>query len=224
MMPARTITLALVALLAAACSRSVEATWPETGAARYHGSVSSVDGEWRAQGEWRFWYSNGIQQAEGDFGDGVLVSADDLGAESTRIPREGRTLWWTFWDEQGRMLAEGQFEHGLRSNLWVCWYENGRQCCTGHFEADLPHGYHVTWYPAGTKREERWYDEGFLDGRRRIWNEAGAEVWTGDYRQGELVASTPAGLAEPPVHEVGGCAERAEHGLARSVDVASRAR
>jgi len=221
-MLARLAALTLVGLLGAGCGRSLEVAWPDSELARYAGPVARVDGELRARGQWRFWYANGVQQAEGDFRDAPLPGPDDLGPDSTRIPREGRARWWTFWDPEGRMLAEGQYRGGQRAQLWVCWYENGRQCCTGHFAADRPHGYHVTWYPDGTKRDERTYVDGVLDGPRTVRGETGAVVWTGEYRSGALVSSDPPGSPEPDVHDLAACAERAEHGLARSPHVALR--
>jgi hypothetical protein len=221
-MRARFSVLILTAVLAAGCGRSVEATWPDSDVVRYVGPVTEVDGELRADGEWRFWFPNGLPQAEGDYLAAPLPGADHLGASFTRVPVNGRALWWTFWDEDGRMLAEGQYKDGLRTKLWVCWYANGRQCCTGHFSEDLAHGYHVTWYPEGGKREERWYQYGSLDGKRTVWNESGAEIWAGIYQDGQLMSHAPAEAPEPPVHDVSECAERAESGLARSTDVASR--
>jgi hypothetical protein len=212
----------LAVVVATGCSRTARETWPDSDVLRYEGPTSTVDGERRANGEWRFWYPNGTQQAEGDYRDAPLPGDEHLGPDFTRVPTEGRARWWTFWDDDGRMLAEGQYEDGLRAKLWVCWYENGRQCCTGHFEADRAHGYHVTWYPGGEKRDERTYVEGRLDGARTLRSEDGRVVWSGEYRAGELLSSTPAEVTEPPVHDVGACAERAEAGVARSVNVASR--
>jgi len=221
-MLARTTALALAAILAAGCARTVEATWPDTGAARYSGPVTEVNGELRAQGPWRFWHPNGALFAAGDFRAAPLPGADQLGPDFTRVPRAGRARWWTFRDDAGRMLAEGRYRAGLRSKLWVCWYPNGRQCCTGHFSEGLAHGYHVTWNPDGSKREERTYERGLLEGRRTVWSAPGIVVWSGEYRAGELVAWQPPELSAPPLHELAACAERAESGLARSVDVAGR--
>ena len=219
--PFRT-SIACVAVLAAACSGSVEERWPDTGVTRYRGPTARSGGESRAQGEWHFWYPDGTLHAEGVYERGGLPAPEDLGLERTRIPAEGRTGRWTFWDPAGRRAAEGRYEQGLRDHLWVCWYDNGRQCCTGHFELGLAHGYHVTWYPDGSKREERTYAEGLLEGPRTVWDEEGRPIWTGVYRDGDLVPAARGDVGPPPIHDVGGCALRAEQGHPRGTDVVVR--
>jgi hypothetical protein len=217
-------SILLLTLLLGACSGVVEEDWPGTGVVRYRGPTERTDGERRAVGEWRFWYPDGTLHAEGDFDGALLPGPDDLREDSTRIPVEGRTRWWSFWDREGRLVAEGQYADGLRERLWTCWYENGRHCCTGRFQAGRAHGYHVTWYPDGSKREERTYVEGRLEGARTVWDDAGETVWKGAYEGGEMVSAEPDGVATPPIHDVDGCAQRGELGHPRAPDLAARGR
>jgi len=217
-MSARTALL-LSALLAAACSGVVEERWPGTDVVRYRGPTERVDGERRACGEWHFWYPDGTLHAKGDFQGAPLP--DPLAEDGTLIPVEGRDRWWTFRDRAGRLVAEGQYDHGLRDRLWVCWYENGRHCCTGRFVRGEAHGYHVTWYPDGSKRDERTYVAGRLEGARTVRDESGAVVWRGRYEGGELVSAWPEGAAAPPIHDVDGCAERGELGRPRAPELAA---
>jgi hypothetical protein len=212
-MPALLRLLVLLALSLAGCSSRVGAQWPETGQRRFQGSVERVGGERRAVGRWTFWYPDGeARQAQGWYERGAVPDLALTDAGGTRVPREGRTRMWSFWDPQQRLLAEGKFKGGLRHDLWACWREDGELCCSGSFVEGRPEGCHVTWR-AGRKRDEHVYVAGRLHGTRTVRDADGRVVWTGEYEDGELRSAVPPSAPEPALHLLERCAEAAEEGL-----------
>jgi len=204
----------LLAVLLAACdgTEPVEARYAESGNLRYEGRVSGVGEARRAEGEWTFRYPGGEVQAHGEFESGALPGEEALFSDHTVVPAEGREGWWTFTDTEGRLTAEGDYVLGARDDLWTTWYENGHQCCTGKFLGGLEHGYHVRWDSQGRRRDTRFYVEGRLSGPRRILDETGQTVWSGEYADGVLISSDPPDVPAPDIHDLRSCLEGAEIG------------
>jgi hypothetical protein len=174
--------------------------------------VERAGGERRASGFWTFWYDDGeTRQAQGWFEDGDLPELTPTPSGGTRLPREGRTKLWSLWDANQTLLAEGKYAGSLRDDLWACWKEDGELCCSGPFKDGLPDGFHVTWRD-GRRRDEHRYAAGRLHGPRIVRDAAGEPVWTGEYENGELLRSEPAGVPAPPLHLLEACAEAAEEG------------
>lgn len=214
----RTVLALTVLLGSCAGGEHSQVHFAGSDAARYEGRISR-DGELVvSDGEWTFWYPGGEMQAQGEFIAGGTPGPDDLLEDRTVIPAAGREEWWSFWDEEGRLVAEGDYEEGLRDDLWATWYENGHQCCTGKFELGVEHGYHIHWDAEGRKRDTRSYAEGRLTGGRRVLDEQGDVIWSGEYRDGELLSSEPDGAREPEVHGLLKCLEGAEIGMHTPLD------
>lgn len=215
------IAVILTALLAA-CSGAehIEARYDGDAGLRYEGCISHAGEQPVAEGPWTFLFASGGVQAEGEYLNGGLPGEADLLLDRTVVPSSGRTEWWSFWDEEGRLVAEGNYADGLRDDLWVTWYENGSQCCSGKFAAGLEHGYHVHWDPEGRKRDTCTYVEGRLWGPRRVLDENGRVVWAGEYEAGELISSDPPEAPEPQVHGLPACLAGVELGMAAPLDFA----
>jgi hypothetical protein len=226
-MPAlHTLLAALGMLLVSGCDAHFTEGWPDTGERRFAGRAQTIGGERRAFGFWTFWYPGGeVRQAQGWFDGGAFPDLTLTAAGGTRVPREGRTKLWSFWDEQQTLLAEGKYAHSRRDDLWACWREDGELCCTGYFADGLPEGFHVTWRD-GVRRDEHSYAGGLLHGQRVVRDASGNAIWTGEYASGGLVHSKPAGAPEPPLHLLETCAEAAEEGqrLALDAEVGSATR
>lgn len=210
----------ILAALLSSCGAGelTEVPFEGTASMRYKGRVVHDGERSLAEGEWKFWYASGEMQAEGEFEGGGTPQAEHLLEDRTLIPVRGRAEWWTFWDEEGLLVAEGDHEEGLRDDLWVTWYGNGQQCCTGKFAAGLEDDYHVHWDPQGRKRDTRIYVAGKLSGTRLVFDEHGDLIWSGEYLNGELISSEPPGASEPEVHALIDCLEGAEIGMATPLD------
>lgn len=218
-MPAPHSLLVLVGmLLVAGCGEAhAREDWPDTGQRRFVGRTHSRGGERTAFGFWTFWYPGGERQAQGWFDGGGLPDLTLTATGGTRLPREGRTKRWSFWDPQHTLLAEGKYRDSRRDDLWACWREDGELCCTGSFANGLPDGFHVTWRD-GQRRDEHTYSGGLLQGERIVRSASGNPIWTGEYEGGVLVQSKPAGVPEPPLHLLETCAEAAEEGQRIAID------
>jgi hypothetical protein len=209
MNPLRHLALPLLLLLAPGCNLRFQDSWPE-GERRLTGRTQDVDGEPRAIGHWTFWYQDGVtKQAQGFFDGGRYPDLEPTEFGGTRIPVEGRSKRWSFWNREGRLLCDGVYKRGLRDDLWICYREDGQPCCTGSFVEGRPDGFHVTWHD-GRRRDEHDYLDGELAGTRVVRDEEGRPVWSGEYEQGRLVSSEPADVEPPPLHLLAVCAEAAE--------------
>ena len=213
----RTVLLLTLVLASFGCAERHAERYPD-GTTRFEGSSTQVEGQRVSTGDWSFYHSSGELQAEGEFEQGGLPGADDLRDDHTVVPAEGRVEWWTFYDAEGLIAVEGNYAEGQRDDLWVTWYENGHQCCSGKFVEGVEHGYSAHWDPEGRKRDTRYYVEGVLHGPRKVMNEDGDVIWSGEYEDGELISSDPPGVGEPEIHGLLPCIERAEIGMTTPLD------
>jgi antitoxin component YwqK of YwqJK toxin-antitoxin module len=124
----------------AGCSTTVEEKYPN-GNIKMKGRMK--DG--KMQGEWVFYYENGVKQAEGTFIDG---NGTDVG--NSGVPRSGRTGVWKFYDEQGKLSSEQIFQNN-EVNL-IRYNVNDKKITDYFYDEDK-----MNWLP---KRGYEYYDNG----------------------------------------------------------------
>ncbi len=144
------VTAAVAAI--AACAGA-----PATGEVRHaNGAVAQagplVDG--LQEGEWTFWYPNGVCKARGSYA------------------KDERTGLWTHWHEDGSLQMRGEYRDERQQGLWEYWYPGGRPLCRGAFRDGREHGEWQFWHENGALAQRGC----FASGKRQLeWCEWAAD-------------------------------------------------
>ena len=109
---------------------------------------------------------------------------------------------WKTWDQSGRLVAQGDFDHGQRTGTWVRWYRTAIEAellntppyeqfinpfiSQAAFKAGRLHGA-WTIYDSKMHKISQWH---FVDGRRHgtstWWHATGKKMREVTYRDGEI--------------------------------------
>jgi hypothetical protein len=132
--------------------------------------------------------------------------------------QHGRETWW---DEQGRRVEEKNWRHGYlhgRHARWYAddqiaeeehydrsrlhgsrtsWHRNGRPATRAEYRAGRREGEFTAWHPSGSIRCKATFKADQLEGPWREWDAAGKLVRLVEYREGAIVAETPARRTRP---------------------------
>lgn len=120
-------------------------------------------------GPMRAWWENGALRIEGGY--------DQEGKLSGR---------WKYYDQQGQLQREGDYDLGMRSGDWVEFHPNGKERSRGFVHANLNEGQWVYWHDNGQKMAEGSYLSNQREGVWLFWDEKGQpdKQYTGTYKQG----------------------------------------
>ena len=75
------------------------------------------------------------------------------------IEKNHRVGQWVHYYDNGRILAQGGYLHGLKEGEWVFFYSNGKYRAQGKYFADQRHGIWKEWDREGNVTETE-YNEG----------------------------------------------------------------
>lgn len=138
-------------------------------AAEFWCGVTDANNRMVRHGKYWSFYSNGTAKEHGAFANGV---------------KTGR--WW-YWDSDGELTQEGDYEEDEQSGYWLI-YKDGRVIEEGPMKAGGRHGVWVSYDDATTLPQEGTWENGERAG---VWIEYDAEgeaLRERTYRNGRLVS------------------------------------
>lgn len=80
---------------------------------------------------------------------------------------------WTYWHENGRKKAEGNFKEGAMDGIWTYWYDNGQTEEEIEYSGNAIHGRWHSWHKNGQKKEEGSFSHNQIVGSYTGWHENG---------------------------------------------------
>ena len=84
--------------------------------------------------------------------------------------RHGRWIWK---NDDGQLLREDNYVHGVKDGLQIRWHENGNKHQEIPYRNGKLHGTWTDWYENGSKEEVDNYDDGRKKGQHVEWYESG---------------------------------------------------
>ena len=152
---------------------------------------NKVDDQGRRQGHWVRTDKDGSKIFEGDFVDGLETGTctyyyhdGSIRIRNTyTIP--GKRCVHEAFDEEGHLLATGQYEQKNRDGLWKFFAEDGRLVKEAGYKMGVKHGKHVTYTRSGDTAEVAIWADNHRHGR--WWKRIGKTGYiTGTYVHGGL--------------------------------------
>lgn len=130
-----------------------------------------ADGEWRRDGLWTCWHSNGELHEQGAYRDGVEHGA------------------WSWWYPDGNRMSTGAFTAGARDGAWRWYYDTGDLAVVGAYRDGTAVGTWTMYHTNGVRQAEGPFANGRPNGAWTVWSWNGAvdASRTGEYVDGEMV-------------------------------------
>lgn len=100
------------------------------------------------------------------------------------------------WFENGKLQAEGFYQHDKRCGTFTYWYETGQIAATGDFTDDKPNDVWIWWHQNGQKAAVGKYRNGALVDDWRWWSDDGKLAQERTYNGTEATASNPKDVFE----------------------------
>lgn len=150
----------------------------------------------KIDGLYEEWFENGLKKSECHYQNGIKkglevqyfsngnkkkeTSYDDTG----RIDGEERR-----YSENGQLIFQGTFVHGLKTSLFQEWYPNGQVKRIANYLNDKLNGKEETFYENGQEKSKISYILDRIDGSLKTWFEEGSL-----HEEKQFVNSVPVGL------------------------------
>ena len=138
------------------------------------------------EGQWTFWWVNGVKRKEGKFKNGLMQGTWSWWDSRSALMRKAQFKDgvphgdWAGWELKGSFCdgersgrwetdETGDYADGVRQGHWEARHENGRLNWAGEFERGLKHGWFKFWDRAGNKLAEGPFVEGRREGDWIYW-------------------------------------------------------
>jgi antitoxin component YwqK of YwqJK toxin-antitoxin module len=127
-------------------------------------------------------WPNGQKQCEGFYNTAVNISENDSKeVRAQKLASAIRVGKWTYWHDNGQLLAEQFYNNGVMTGTWKSWYKNGKP----EFVIDFATGNATFWFQNGNKFEEGKMLPGMMkDGMWISYYESGQKNVEGAYKNG----------------------------------------
>lgn len=112
----------------------------------------------RPIGTWRTWFPDGSLRSEVELGDGASLGWHRHWHPGTILAAEGQARGevregpWRFWDALGNLADAGPFLDGRRHGDWTHW-RDGRKVAAGRYERGVRVGRWTLWDEHGVAHE-----------------------------------------------------------------------
>jgi antitoxin component YwqK of YwqJK toxin-antitoxin module len=128
-------------------------------------------------------WPNGQKQCEGFYNTAVNISENDSKeVRAQKLANAIRVGKWTYWHDNGQLLAEQYYNNGTMTGTWKSWYKDGKQ----EFVIDFATGNSTFWFTNGNKFEEGKMLPGMIkDGKWTGYYESGKKNFEGSYKNGQ---------------------------------------
>jgi len=88
---------------------------------------------------------------------------------------------WQYWDRDGNLIQETEFEQGIINGSLIYYYKNGQKQNEGSFYYGVKTGEYKAWYKNGKLKEEGSYKSGIMDSIWTYYFESGKKQKVEEY-------------------------------------------